>query len=144
MPPGKNPRRAGIFSGRHRRRAPVILPNASKTRSELAPRRRMAHAPRPCTQIEAEVVQGIAQQTLSASKRDTVMTLAERLHCKGRMEGRQSVLQRQLATRFGDSVLDIRMQERLRSATPEELDTWAERILDAATIDDIFTDSPTD
>ncbi len=144
MPPGKNPRRAGIFSGRHRRRAPVILPNASKTRSELAPRRRMAHAPRPCTQIEAEVVQGIAQQTLSTSKRDTVMTLAERLHCKGRMEGRQSVLQRQLATRFGDSVLDIRMQERLRSATPEELDTWAERILDAATIDDIFTDSPTD
>ena len=148
MPPGKNPRRAGIFSGRHRRRAPVILPNASKTRSELAPRRRMAHAPRPCTQIEAEVVQGIAQQTLSASKRDTVMTLAERLHRKGlmegKLEGRQSVLQRQLAKRFGDSVLDIRMQERLRSATPEELDTWAERILDAATIDDIFTDSETD
>lgn len=103
-------------------------------------------------QIEVEVVQGIAQQTLSASKRDTVMTLAERLHRKGpmegkiegRMEGRQSDLQRQLATRFGDSVLDIRMQERLRSTTPEELDTWAERTLDAAIIDDIFTDSPTD
>jgi predicted transcriptional regulator len=102
--------------------------------------------------IEAEVVQDIAQQTLSTSKRDTVMTLAERLHRKGlmegklegRLEGRQSVLQRQLAKRFGDSVLDIRMQERLRSATPEELDTWAERILDAATIDDIFTDSETD
>jgi predicted transposase/invertase (TIGR01784 family) len=102
--------------------------------------------------IEAEAVQDIAQQTLSTSKRDTVMTLAERLHRKGlmegklegRLEGRQSVLQRQLAKRFGDSVLDIRMQERLRSATPEELDTWAERILDAATIDDIFTDSETD
>jgi predicted transposase YdaD len=92
------------------------------------------------------------------------MTLAERLHRKGlmegkiegrmegklegklegRLEGRQSVLQRLLAKRFGDSVLDIRMQERLRSATPEELDTWAERILDAPTIDDIFTDSETD
>jgi predicted transposase/invertase (TIGR01784 family) len=102
--------------------------------------------------IDAEAVQDIAQQTLSTSKRDTVMTLAERLHRKGlmegklegRLEGRQSVLQRQLAKRFGDSVLDIRMQERLRSATPEELDTWAERILDAATIDDIFTDSETD
>jgi predicted transcriptional regulator len=102
--------------------------------------------------IDAEVVQGIVQQALSTSKRDTVMTLAERLHRKGlmegkiegRMEGKQSVLQRLLAKRFGDSVLDIRMQERLRSATPEELDTWAERILDAATIDDIFTDTTTD
>jgi predicted transposase/invertase (TIGR01784 family) len=94
--------------------------------------------------IEAEVVQDIAQQTLSTSKRETVMTLAERLHHKGLLEGRQTVLQRQMAKRFGDSVLDIRVQERLRSATPEELDTWVERILDAATIDDIFTDSRAD
>lgn len=80
------------------------------------------------------------------------MTLAEKLHQKGLMEGklagqlegRQSVLQRLLAKRFGDSILDIRLQERLRSATQEELDTWAERILDAATIDDIFTDCAPD
>jgi len=102
--------------------------------------------------IEAEVVQDIAQKTLSTSKRDTVMTLAERLHHKGLMEGRQEglpegrrkVLQRLRAKRFGDSILNIRMQERLRSATPDELDTWAEHILDAATIDDIFTISRTD
>lgn len=106
--------------------------------------------------IEAEVVQDIAHRTLSTSKRDTVMTLAEKLHQKGLMEGklegrlegslegRQSVLQRLLAKRFGDSILDIRLQERLRSATQEELDTWAERILDAATIDDIFTDCAPD
>lgn len=76
------------------------------------------------------------------------MTLAERLHHKGRLEGRleggQNVLKRLLAKRFGDSVLDIRVQERLRSATPEELDTWAERILDAATIDDIFSETSSD
>jgi hypothetical protein len=36
------------------------------------------------------------------------------------------------------------VQERLRSATPEELDTWVERILDAATIDDIFTETDSD
>ncbi len=101
--------------------------------------------------IEAEVVQNIAQKTLSTSKRDTVMTLAERLHHKGLMEGRQEgllegqqkVLQRLLAKRFGDSVLDIRVQERLRAASPEKLDTWAERILDAATIDDVFNESRT-
>jgi len=79
------------------------------------------------------------------------MTLAERLHRKGllegrregrqegRLEGKQNFLQRLLAKRFGDSVLDHRLQEKLRSATPEDLDTWTERILDAATLDDIFT-----
>ena len=98
--------------------------------------------------IDAEVVQNIAENTLSTNKRDTIMTLAERLHHKGRLEGRhegcQKVLQRLLAKRFGDSVLNITVQERLRSATPEELDTWAERILDAATIDDIFTETDSD
>ena len=63
---------------------------------------------------------------------------------EGRLEGGQSVLKRLLTKRFGDSVLDIRVQERLHSATPEELDTWAERILDAATIDDIFTETSSD
>jgi predicted transposase YdaD len=84
------------------------------------------------------------------------MTLAERLHHKGRLEGLltgrlegrleggQSVLKRLLTKRFGDSVLDIRVQERLHSATLEELDTWAERILDAATIDDIFSETSSD
>ena len=94
--------------------------------------------------ITAEVVQYIVQKSLSTRKRDTVMTLAARLHCKGLMEGRQNVLQRQPAKRFGYSVLDIRVQERLRSATPQELEAWTVRILDAATIDDIFTISRTD
>jgi hypothetical protein len=35
------------------------------------------------------------------------------------------------------------VQERLRAASPEEFDTWAERILDAATIDDVFNESRT-
>ncbi len=94
--------------------------------------------------IGTEVGHDIAHNPLSTRKRDTLMTLAERRCHKGLMEGRQNVLQRQPATRFGYSVLDIRVQERLRSATPDELDSWAERILDAATIDDIFTTSSTD
>ena len=62
---------------------------------------------------------------------------------KGLPEGRQKILQRMMAKRFGESVLDIRVQERLRAASPEELDTWAERVLDAATIDDIFSEECT-
>ena len=57
---------------------------------------------------------------------------------EGRMEGRNAILSRQLTKRFGYNILDIRMQERLRNATPEQLDRWAERILDAKTLEEVF------
>lgn len=61
---------------------------------------------------------------------------------EGRMEGetkgRNAILSRFLSKRFGSNIFDIRMQERLRKATPEQLDRWAERILDAKTLEDVF------
>jgi predicted transposase YdaD len=78
------------------------------------------------------------------------MTLAERLRKEGRIEGkiegkmegevlgRHAVLKRQLGKRFGKDILDIRIQVRLRKATAEQLDLWAERILDAHTLEDVF------
>ncbi len=59
---------------------------------------------------------------------------------KGRMEGRNAILSRLLSKRFGQNIFDIRMQERLRNATPEELDRWAERILDAKTLEEVFNE----
>ena len=59
---------------------------------------------------------------------------------EGRVEGRSAILNRLLAKRFGVDIFDPRMQERLRTATPEQLDLWAERILDAKTIDDVFAE----
>ena len=88
----------------------------------------------------------IASLKLDVSKEETIMTLAERLRKEGRMEGkmegevlgRHAVLKRQLGKRFGKDVLDIRTQERLRNASAEQLDLWAERILDARTLEDVF------
>lgn len=96
----------------------------------------------------------IASLQLDVNKEETIMTLAERLRKEGRMEGkmegrtegkregevlgRHAVLKRQLDKRFGKDILDIRMQERLRCATAEQLDLWAERILDARTLEDVF------
>lgn len=92
----------------------------------------------------------IASLQLDVNKEETIMTLAERLRKEGRMEGRtegkmegevlgrHAVLKRQLGKRFGKDILDIRMQERLRCATAEQLDLWAERILDARTLEDVF------
>ncbi|MDR3175995.1 MAG: DUF4351 domain-containing protein [Desulfovibrio sp.] len=59
---------------------------------------------------------------------------------KGRMEGRSAILLRLLVKRFGPDVLDGNIQERLRTAGPEQLDFWAERILDAENIDELFAE----
>jgi hypothetical protein len=67
-----------------------------------------------------------------------VVSRSKRSEAKGRMEGRNAILSRQLTKRFGYNILDIRMQERLRNATPEQLDRWAERILDAKTLEEVF------
>ncbi len=99
--------------------------------------------------IEPEVVQDITRKSLSAGKGEMFMTVAERLEQrgeirglhKGRVEGRGEILHRQINKRFGMSVTDIEVQERLRKATPEQLDLCAERILDARNIDDVFQDN---
>lgn len=57
---------------------------------------------------------------------------------EGLTEGRVSTLLRQITRRFGAA--DDTVVERVRSATLEELDTWADRILDATSLDDLFAD----
>ncbi len=55
---------------------------------------------------------------------------------EGRVEGERRVLERQLQRRFGAlSAEDI---ERLTEASMEDLETWAENVLDAQTLDDVF------
>ncbi|THF62998.1 DUF4351 domain-containing protein [Pseudothauera nasutitermitis] len=70
--------------------------------------------------------------------------LTERLLTQGRQQGMQqgmqqgelAVLSRQLARRFGP--LDPAVTERLQKASSAELEHWADNILDARTLDDVF------
>ena len=55
---------------------------------------------------------------------------------EGRKEGEMIVLERQLTRRFGPLPESFRV--RLYSATSEQLEHWADQILDAATIEDVF------
>lgn len=55
---------------------------------------------------------------------------------KGKIQGEAAVLQRQLTKRFGPLTEETQM--RLKTATLEQLDLWAERILDAPTLTGIF------
>ena len=94
--------------------------------------------------IEPEEMQNMFTQSLSEGKGGMFMTVAEKLELRGEtrglQKGRQTIIQRQLAKRFGQNILDIQFQERLRKATPEQLDLWAEKLLDAKSVDDVFKD----
>ena len=60
---------------------------------------------------------------------------------EGEAQGRAAILHRLLVKRFGKNIIDLRLQERLMNSSPEQLDVWAERILDAKTIDEVFSDN---
>lgn len=90
--------------------------------------------------IDQDVVHDLAKENVPPEKEEMIMTIAEQWKQQGRVEGRQAMLQRQFTKRFGQTILDIQIQERLRKATPEQLDLWAEKLLDAKSIEDIFKD----
>jgi flagellar biosynthesis/type III secretory pathway protein FliH len=55
---------------------------------------------------------------------------------EGKQEGELAVLTRLLSRRFG--ALGAATIERLRRATPSELEHWADNILDAQTLEEVF------
>lgn len=55
---------------------------------------------------------------------------------EGKLEGEVNVLERQLAKRFGP--LSDETRARLKNATAEQLELWAERVLDAPTLAAVF------
>ena len=55
---------------------------------------------------------------------------------KGRQEGKQSLLQKLLTKRFGP--LPEAVLEQIRSASTEQIDTWADRVFDATSLDEVF------
>ena len=59
---------------------------------------------------------------------------------QGRVEGERAVLERLLRRRFG-LVSRQTVAERLRQASASDLEAWAENVLDAETIDDVFDSS---
>ena len=58
---------------------------------------------------------------------------------QGRVEGERAVLERLLRRRFG--LLSTAVAERLSQASASDLETWAENVLDAETLDDVFNSS---
>ncbi|HJL42159.1 MAG TPA: DUF4351 domain-containing protein, partial [Myxococcales bacterium LLY-WYZ-16_1] len=57
---------------------------------------------------------------------------------QGQAEGRAEICSRLLARKFGPLPHDV--QQRIHGATPEQLLTWSERILEAGTLEAVFED----
>ena len=79
--------------------------------------------------------------TLERNVRMPYVTSAERFGIeKGRQEGRQegeaALLKRLLARRFG--ALPDAVQVRLATATIDQLEEWAIKVLDAGSLDEVF------
>lgn len=92
-----------------------------------------------------------AMTTIEQEHKMTFVTSIERLGEKrglekgleqglaqGQHQGEATLLQRLLARKFGPLPKDL--QQRIQSATPAQLETWSLNILDAATLDDVFTE----
>lgn len=89
-------------------------------------------------------------ERLLERREDTIMSTAERLRregmeaglakglTQGRTEGRVEVLTRLLARRFGH--LSPETIARIRGGSLAELDRWTDRVLDAASVAEVFAD----
>jgi hypothetical protein len=76
---------------------------------------------------------------------EATMTIAEQLiaqgEAKGLTKGQAHLLRKLLTLKFGEIPSDYRA--RLANASLVELDVWAERVLSAASLDEVFADSTT-
>lgn len=83
---------------------------------------------------------GVVAGQLSAPVREDVMDLVEHFAQQkkeeGRVEGRRGLLVKLLTLKFGPPSAEV--EARIAAASLEETDRWAERILTAAAIEEVF------
>ncbi len=85
---------------------------------------------------EGRIVTGVFQRAHDAGIEQGIEQGIERGIEQGRAEGERAVLERLLKRRFGR--LPPEAAERLRRAPEAELETWADNVLDAGTLDEVF------
>ena len=91
---------------------------------------------------EPEGLPAALEAGLGSEAREAYMSFAQKLidegRAKGRTEGQAEMLLRQVTARFGAAPPSV--VDRVRAASGEQLEIWAERILTAASLADVFCD----
>ncbi|HEX3478991.1 MAG TPA: Rpn family recombination-promoting nuclease/putative transposase [Kofleriaceae bacterium] len=89
--------------------------------------------------VEPEQLQGLLLREIGPEAKDAIMTAGQRLIEQGRQEGIQGVLLRLLRERFGDAV-NAQVEQRIATASLEQVDAWTGRVLSAATLAEVIAD----
>ena len=74
-----------------------------------------------------------------AEESATMTGMIQRARDEGRVEGERAILERQLRRRFG--FLPLRVVERLHQAPSDDIEAWADNMLDADALEKVFQPS---
>jgi hypothetical protein len=97
--------------------------------------------------VRPEALQAVLEHDLGPEAKDAIMTAGQELIEQGRLQGvqqgiqqgAQDILLRQLRQRFGDAV-NTDAEQRIATASMEQIDAWCLRVLSAATLTELLAD----
>jgi predicted transposase/invertase (TIGR01784 family) len=101
--------------------------------------------------VEREALQALLERELGPEAKEAIVTAGQQIREEGRQEGRRegrqegrregecAVLLRQLRRRFGTAV-NTDIEQRIATASIEQIDTWTDRVLSAATLTELLAD----
>ena len=85
---------------------------------------------------ESRVMAGVIERARDEARQEGMERGVRQGRSEGRVEGERTLLERQLRRRFGR--LSPEDTEKLRRASADDLETWADNVLDADTLDEVF------
>jgi flagellar biosynthesis/type III secretory pathway protein FliH len=94
--------------------------------------------PEPTKEVTMSLAEKIRLKGIEEGRIQGLEEGFEKGKIKGLIEGKVRVLRRLLSKRFGLDILPSDIEIRLQNATEAELDIYAERILEAKTLEEIF------
>ena len=104
--------------------------------------------------VEREALEALLEREIGPEAKEATVTIGQQLREEGRQEGfqqgrqeglqqghqrLQEVLLRLLRQRFGNEV-DVHVERRVAAAPLDQLETWTERVLSAATLAELLAD----
>jgi len=99
--------------------------------------------------VTSEALQALLEREIGPETKDIIVTTGQQLieqgrqqgleqgRQQGRQQGIQALLLRQMRQRFGDEV-DTHVEQRIGTASVEQIETWSMRVLSAATLAELF------
>jgi hypothetical protein len=88
------------------------------------------------TDLPADRMREVLEKILPPGEAMKIVTTAEKLEAKGRIEKIRDILLRQMTRRF--ATVPESVAQRIRTAALDDLDRWLDRVLDARSLDELL------